>query len=125
MQDKIDKVLSVMKSLAGLNNFIVLSENDKEEIMRMELEHNLGVFECLKRDCTILFTHDSRFREPPEPVVSIFNERAIFPPVAFPEVKEKDTVSSSPSWNVHQFLVEKFGLKLNEDEATLLLGFNY
>ena len=75
--------------------------------------------DALKRPYTIVLTHDSSFRQPAGPIV-VDNA---FPPVPFPEVKAKSVVSSSPSKKVHKYLIDKFNLSLNKEEATLLIGF--
>jgi len=59
-------------------------------------------------------THDSSFREPAGEIV----KNNIFPPVPFPEIP--NSISSSPGWEVHEFLRTK--INIQKDDATLLLG---
>ncbi|MBI2109577.1 hypothetical protein HYT58_00190 [Candidatus Woesearchaeota archaeon] len=121
---KLSDVLIDLHKVKGLRNFKVIREEDKNLIRDAEDINNLGVRDCLNRRYTILLTHDSTFREPTGKIVEENNGQAVFPAVSFPEVRAKDVVSSSPSDKVHKILVEKFNIKLNEGEATLLIGFN-
>ena len=121
---KLADVLIDLNKVNGLGNFKVLREEDKDKIRELEGSNNLGVKECLERKFTLLLTHDSSFREPVNKIVENADGQTIFPAVGFPEVRAKDVVSSSPSEKVHKALVERFNLKLREEEATLLIGFN-
>ena len=116
------ETMEILESI-GLTNILVLDEETKDLIRELEDDVNLGVFECLNRDVCILATHDSSFRKPVDPQVLIEGKETIFPPVPFPELDGMFAVSSSPKKEVHDILVEKFGLELS-DEATLLIGFD-
>lgn len=124
MQDKLREILEGLRNVDGLGNFFVMAERDKVPVRSLEQENNVGVHEALNREFTLLLTHDSRFREPAGSIVVENNGETVFPGVPFPEVGAKEVVSSSPSEAVHNFLVERFGLKLENNEATLLIGFN-
>lgn len=119
----INKVIEDLRKVNGLDNVKLLDEKLKKDTYSLEEKNNVGVRECLKRKYTIILTHDSSFREPEGKIVKKNNRKIIFPAVSFSEVKAKNVVSSSPSKKVHNFLVKKLNLKLN-DEATLLIGFD-
>ena len=121
---KPEDVLQDLKKIEGLDNFFLISEKDKSAIGKVERGNNLGVFETLGRDFVLVMTHDSNFREPAGSIVLETENGFVFPGVPFPELKAKDVVSSSPSEAVHDFLVKRFGLKIENNEATLLVGFN-
>jgi hypothetical protein len=69
-------------------------------------------------------THDSSFRSADAPIVLKLWSKVIFPAVSFHEIKEKNTVSSSPWIEVHKYLSNKFK-NLAPDDATLIIGFDY
>ena len=117
--ESVMQIMESLKQIGGLANFNILTEKDKRLISSIEEIKNIGVFESLKRSCTIVLTHDSKFRGPSGPIVL----DDIFPPVPFPEVKAKSVVSSSPGIKVHSYLVNRFNLNLSAEEATLLVGF--
>jgi len=119
---KIKAIIESLKS-AGLSNIYLLKEEDKDIILNMEEDENLGVKECIERKFTLVLTHDSGFRKPQGKIVKENNGNMIFPAVPFSEVNAKRVVSSSPGRDVHQFLVKRFNLKL-KDDATLLIGFD-
>lgn len=121
---KPENVLQELKKIDGLGNFFLVSERDKRIIRELEGGENLGVFEALDRDFVLVVTHNSGFREPAGSIVLENNGKIVFPGVPFPEIKAKSVVSSSPSEAVHDFLVKRFGLRLENGEATLLVGFN-
>ncbi len=103
----------------GIANIGILNKKDKKAIKLLEESRNTGVLEAIKKPCTIVLTHDSSFRQPACPIVV----NNAFPPVPFPEIKAKSVVSSSPSKKVHNYLADRFKLNLNNNEATLLIGF--
>ena len=115
----IKKIMDNLVCVNGLANVGVLNKNDKKVIKMLEEPRNHGVLEALKRPYTLVLTHDASFRQPACPIV-VNNS---FPPVPFPEVQAKSVVSSSPSKKVHNYLVDRFKLNLNNGEATLLIGF--
>jgi len=121
--EKAEEELEVIDDLGkveGLSNFIVLDEKDREFIEKNEESNNLGVLEAVKRKCLIAFTHDSSFRGP---ISKIVVGKKIFPPVAFPEVKKRNVVSSSPGYKVDSYLRKKMD-NVKEEDATLLVGFD-
>jgi len=119
----LNQIITKLSETQGLANLKLLTDSQKKKIEEIEEPRNLGVREAIQRDFTILVTHDSTFRPPKSKEVIHEGGQVIFPPVPFPEVEAKNVVSSSPSEQVHNFLVKEFELKLTE-EATLLIGFN-
>ncbi|MBD3248835.1 hypothetical protein GF336_02205 [Candidatus Woesearchaeota archaeon] len=119
----LEDVLEKLKSLEGLNeDFLILSEEEKNTIMGLEEENNIGVKEALSRSITIAFSHNSDFREPAEPIVAVKGKKTVFPAVKFPEIE--DSVSASPGWDADAFLRKRLK-KLKDDDATLLLGLDW
>jgi len=121
---RIEKIIESLERINGLANVRLLLPEHKKILLEMEDQNNIGVRECLLRDFTIALTHDSMFREPAGDIVLNTDSGVVLPAVPFPEVEGKDVVSSSPSTNVHKVIVEKLGLDLKDEEATLLIGFN-
>ena len=121
---KVDEIIKVLENTKGLGNVRLLYQKQKQLLLKMEDRNNHGVMECLKREFTIALTHDSTFREPAGKIVLNKDGKVILPAVPFPEVKAKDVVSSSPSTIVHDVIVKELKLNLNDEEATLLIGFN-
>ena len=128
MTDRIKKKLSAiydeLKKVNGLSNVNVLSEDDIQSILDLEDENNLAVFECINRDICLCVTHDSNFRDPLMPLSIFDKNEEVMIPQPFPEILERDVVSSSPNEKVHEYLKMKFNLDLQNEEATLLVGFN-
>jgi len=114
------EVIGDLGKVEGLSNFIVLDEKDREFIEKNEESSNIGVLEAVKRKCLIAFTHDSSFRGP---IGRIVVGKKVFPPVAFPEVKKRNVVSSSPGYKVDSYLRKKMK-DVEKDDATLLVGFD-
>lgn len=121
---KIKNIIKNLESTNGLGNVKLLTPKHKQIILKLEEPNNQGVLECLNRKFTLALTHDSSFREPAGEIILQNHSEIILPAVAFPEVNGRDVVSSSPSTKVHDVLIEELGLDLNEEEATLLVGFN-
>ena len=119
---KIKAIIGSLQS-AGLSNIYLLKEEDKDIILNMEEDENIGVKECIEREFTLVLTHDSGFRKPQGKIAKENNGKMIFPSVPFSEVNAKRVVSSSPGRDVHEFLVKRFNLGL-KDDATLLIGFD-
>lgn len=125
MQKKSNKLQKVMQNLSkvkGLTGFLRLNKEDKENIFKLEEKNNYGVFEALARKHTFACAHDSDFREPASEIVAYRDGKINFPPVPFPEVKEKNAVSSSPGYKVDKYLRDR--MKIRNDDATLLIGFD-
>ncbi len=121
---KTEKIIKNLAKIKGLSNVKLLTEDDKKQIIKLEDKNNIGVIECANRKHTLILTHDNKFREPASEVVINKEGRIIFPSVPFPEVKAKKVISSSPSEKVHNFLVKKHNLKIKNNDATLLIGFD-
>ncbi len=120
MQD----IIKGLNEVKGLKVLISLNKEHKELIKRMEERNNIGVFESINRDFTLLLSHNSTFRKPLDETVIIKDSNITFPPVSFPEINAKNVVSSSPSKKVHDILKNKLKLNLKDDDATLLVGFD-
>ncbi|MBI2667431.1 hypothetical protein HYX17_01525 [Candidatus Woesearchaeota archaeon] len=117
-------ILEGLNKVNGLNNVNILGDEDKDIIRNLEEENNIGVLECIDRNHVVMVVHNSGFREPEKNMVIKENGIAIFPALEFPEVKAKDVVSSSPGINVHEYLRRRFNLNIDNEHATLLIGFN-
>ncbi len=124
LRTKLMDIFEKLRNIRGLSNFNILTEEDKDKIREIEDENNFGVFECINRDVCIMMTHNDEFRDPGTPLSILENNEEVFIPIPFPEVLERDTVSSSPRKEVHEFLAERFSLDLEEKDATLLIGFD-
>lgn len=121
-EERLRDVKQILMTLKGIKNVAMLTEDDKDRIWNLEEERNIGAFETLMRRYVIVVTHDSSWRPAAADIVMKRGERVIFPPVPFPEVKEKDAVSCSPGLAVHQYLSTK--VRIEPNDATILIGFN-
>lgn len=121
--EKVKKIIEDLKKVEGLYNPILVPKEFKDEIISLEDKNNLGIRECLNREYCLFVLHNSEFREPVSEIVIKEGKKVILPAVGFPEVDGKNVVSSSPSLKVHEFLSEKFELDLEDEEASLLIGF--
>jgi len=124
MQDKIDLIIEGLKKMQGLYNFTILSDEDKRNILEMEDGRNTGVLKCLGKRFVIALTHDSTFRQPLGSLVVETSEGVVFPAQPFPEINAKKPISASPSKKVHDYLIKTFNMQVNEEHATLLVGFD-
>ncbi len=120
----VSKIIQDLEKIEGLSNIKLLKKEDKQNIIGLEDKNNIGVIECIKRNHTLVLTHDERFREPISKTVMNKNKKIIFPSIEFPEVRAKNVVSSSPSEKVHNLLVKKYNIKIINNDATLLIGFD-
>lgn len=131
------KLLVALNQLAvkGLYHYVLLTHTQKKDISLQEEPLNKGVLETLKRRFTICCIHDSSFREPTAPIVHTTKRGIILPQVPFPEFETikigkrhaKKVVSGSPGGKIHNYLqkmYQKKGIILQDDEATLLIGFD-
>ena len=118
-----DEIIHLLQQIKGLTNIKVLSEEEKKIIAELEGKENHGVHACLAKRITIALTHNSQFRDPPQPIVEKKGDIHIFPPVPFPELH--NAFSSSPSKKVHDFLVKRLSLHAGEEDATLLIGMDH
>jgi hypothetical protein len=122
-EDLTEKVKSELLAIKWIKEAILLDDKDKQFIFKTEEDRNHGVYEALKRDISFAVTHNSSFRDADAPIVLKLWNKVIFPPVSFHEIKEKNTVSSSPWIEVHKYLSAKFS-DLASDDATLIIGFD-
>lgn len=123
MQERADLIIDALRNVRGLHNFTILSDEDKKTILEMEDGRNTGVLACLGRRFVLAATHDSVFRQPIGSLVVQTSEGIVFPAQPFPEVGAK-SISASPSKKVHDYIVSKFNMKITDEHATLLIGFD-
>ncbi|QQG38570.1 MAG: hypothetical protein HYS32_03110 [Candidatus Woesearchaeota archaeon] len=124
MEEKIETIMKELSLIKGLSNPILIPNKDKKELIKKEHQNNLGVLEALKKDVTLLVTHNYNFKVVEEKVYIEKEGQIFFISMPFPEIKAKDAISSSPTEDFHKFLVKKYRLKLSPEDATLLIGFN-
>lgn len=117
------KEKSVLLSIQGIKEVVLLDNADRGYIFEHEEERNHGVYECLKKKVLFAMTHDNTFRNPDEAIVFQKGKKVIFPTVGFHEIKRSGVISSSPGLIIHTFLSSKFQ-HLAPDDATLLVGFD-
>lgn len=122
-EDTIEKNKNILLNITWIKEVEILTNEDKKYIFENEEDKNHWVYECIKRQVTLVFTHDAKFRNADAPIVLKLWNKVIFPPVSFHEVKEKNVVSSSPWMEVHEYLSKKFK-NLGEYDATVLVGFD-
>jgi|TARA_Y100000310_G_scaffold345729_1_gene468925 hypothetical protein len=118
------EIVKKLEHIKGLYHINLINEEDKDIINNLEEENNLGVLECLDRKHVVMVTHDSNFRKPEGSIVNNNGKGISFPPVSFSEVEAKNVVSSSPTVKVHDYLMKRFELNVDEEHATLLIGFD-
>lgn len=123
-EELVEKVKKDLLNISWVKEVKILTDADKQYIFKNEEDRNHWVYESIKRDISFVFTHDSNFRQADEPIVLKFWSKVIFPPVSFHEIKEKNTVSSSPWISIHKYLIQKFE-NIDVDDATILIGFDY
>src|SRR4030066_273061 len=58
---RINKETKELKTVKGLNNFIILDNKTKAKLLLLEQKENLGVKDCLEKQISIVLTHDSDF----------------------------------------------------------------
>ncbi len=114
---------NILLNIPGIKEVEILDNADKKFIFENEEDKNHWVYECIKRQITFVATHDSTFRNADAPIVLKLWSKVIFPPVSFHEIKEKNTISSSPWVEVHNYLSKKFK-NLDTYDATLLIWFD-
>lgn len=80
---KLDEVLGVLSSLAGVRHAFYLDARIREELMKTEKQtsgfgplvvHNEGVLECLSRKHVACIVKDKHFRPPPTQTVVLVDE---------------------------------------------------
>jgi hypothetical protein len=111
-------------SIQWIKEVYLLTDEDRKFIFSKEEERNHGVYESIKRNVVFCATHDSSFRDPDNAIVLKIWNKAIFPAVSFSEVRQKNTVSSSPWLEVHNYLIKKLNNYNDKEDATLLIGFD-
>ena len=121
---KVESALEVLETVNGLYNFIILNGNDRKEILLLENSWNFGIKECLTKDIVVLAIHNSLFETPKEVFKIQKDKKVTLLPVNFHYLEDMNAVSGSPSLKVHDYLIKKYDLKLNDEEATLLVGFD-
>ena len=119
----IKKVYKTLTDIIWIKEAYLLDNADKKFIFENEEDRNHWVYECIKRQITFVVTHDSEFRQADAPIVLKLWNKVIFPAVSFHEIQEKNTVSSSPWLEVHNYLIQRFK-NVWEYDATLLIGFD-
>jgi len=124
MQNSTDLIIEALGKVQGLYNITILNDDDKKQILELEDENNIGVFACLSKKVMLALSHDSTFRQPAGSLVMLTPQGIILPALPFPEIKEANAVSSSPSRKVHDYLISRHGMKVAADHATLLIGFD-
>ena len=121
--ETIKEVLETLTNIRWIKEAYLIDNVDKKFIFETEEDRNHWVYECLNRQVTIMMTHDSDFRQADAPIVLKLWKKVIFPAVSFHEIQEKNTVSSSPWLEVHNYLIKRFK-NVWEYDATLLIGFD-
>lgn len=122
-EEIIENARNTLLNIKGIVEVNILSAQDKQFIFTHEEDRNHGVYESIKRQITLVATHDSSFREADAPIVLKLWNKVIFPPVSFHEIQEKNTVSSSPWIEIHNYLIKKIK-NIWEFDATLLIWFD-
>ncbi len=122
--EQITRVLEALKNVNGLTRVYLLEKNYKDLIVRLEDEENLGVKECLDKDVTLVVVHDSKFRKPVSSLVIVQRDKIKLPSLLFDEIYHFGAISSSPSKKVHHLIEQILKTTFNEEEATLLIGFD-
>lgn len=118
----VKSIIDSLRNVKGLTDFYILDSQDTDFIKLNEDKNNLGVLEAVSRKHVIAVVHDSTWRKPAGKIVSEEKGKLVFPPVPFPEIKEKNVVSSSPGIKVHDYLKKKMNIVGND--ATLLIGWD-
>ncbi len=146
-----DRVLERLKRVRGIGDeFYILSEAEKRDLLLIECRQdvfNAGVVSALSRVVSIVFSHNSEFRDPGFPIVlfvegneivgemtdsgkKFYGEpkqtRYILPPIPFPEAEVDgivNVVSASPSREGHEYIKRK--IKIKGNDASLILGFDF
>ena len=124
VREKIEKIREDVNKIEGLRFVATLEDEHKEIISVLEEKRNTGAMDCLQREHNILLLHDSNFRDPEEKIVLGKGDNLTFPGLPFPEVDALNVVVSSPSLSVHRALLEALHVHAEDEEASLLVGFN-
>lgn len=115
--------LAVLKAIPGVTGAFEVTDDERRFVFETEEDRNHGVYDTLRRQVVLCFTHDAAFRDADAPIVLKLGGKAIFPPVSFHEVRERNVVSSSPSLPVHERLVSRVP-NAGKFDATVFVGFD-
>lgn len=113
----------VLLWIKWIKEVATLDDLDKKMIFEQEEDRNHWVYETIRKEVVLCFTHDSLFRDADAPIVLKLWDKAIFPAISFHEIRFSSTVSSSPWLAVHEYLSKKY-FNLDTDDATVLVGFD-
>ena len=121
--------MTLSLSVKGIVGIYELKDRSKSwQITTQDKEFNLGVFEALTRKHCYVLVHDSDFREAGFPIVrhvSVGKKKiCVLPALPFPEIKEANVVSSSPSYELDTYLRDLFKISKDTKLATLIVGFD-
>jgi len=108
LSEAAEKEKNILLGIQGIKEVIELTDTDRRYIFEHEEDRNHGVYECLRRQVLFAATHDATFREPDEAIVMKAGEKVVFPVINFHEIKRKKVSSSSPGWEIHKYLAQKF-----------------
>lgn len=122
-EEIVEKEKNILLQIQWIKEVVLLNDKDRVFIFENEEDRNHGVYESLKKKILFAIIHDSTFRNPDEAIVFQKWEKVIFPTVKFHEIQRPWVVSSSPWIIVHEYLKPKFN-KLDEYDATILVGFD-
>lgn len=125
MNNTLQSTLASLQNIPGLTGFKILTPKDRAHIQTIEEHHNHGVKACLQKEIVLIALHDETFRKPHVPEVIRANGKVIFPPVPFPELDHHNAITGSPGSTVHTYLKKKYYNNKIDNEATLLIGFNF
>ncbi len=117
----INKFIQILKLrfIKGLHSPTPLKNKEINKIRKLNEPNNIGVEEVLNKKNIILVFHDSKFRKPQKKIVKKIDKEVIFPAIPFPEIK--NSISSSPSKRLHNYLIKN--RKTKKDWASLLIGY--
>ena len=121
--DIIENEKNKLLNIKWIKEVILLDEDFKKYIFENEEDRNHWVHETIRKKIVFCVTHDSYFRNADSQIVLKLWKKIIFPAVSFHEIKRSSTVSSSPWEEVHKYLIKKFK-NIDEDDATILIGFD-
>lgn len=119
----IDNIIKKLLDTKWIKQAITVKNNDIQRIAEHEEDRNHGIYEVIRRKNVICITHDDKFRHADSDIVLSYGQKVIFPAVPFHEIQANNVVSGSPSSLVHRHLSKLFPEKLDELDATILIGF--
>lgn len=116
------EAIEKLKSLDGISNVFLLSDEQKEKVASIEEWRNIGVKVCAEKKYCIVCTHDSSLPEPEQAITMHTPDGVVFPAIKFPQIQ--GSISSSPSLETHKYLEKEFEMQLTEEDATLLIALD-